>query len=128
MKTRNSIILYLSLSVALMVESISNSQITEDISAISQINNTDDSISLSQSDSGKTANITQIGSENNVDAVNGNQTAISQTGNQNIVNSSDTNSFSVYQRGDLNDATVTGNSGSVLIRQIGFNNISTVSQ
>ena len=72
--------------------------------------------------------ITQIGSKNDVDTGNGNKTTISQIGNENTVNSTDTNSFSIYQRGDMNEATVTGYSGSVVIRQIGFNNISTVSQ
>ncbi|MEI7840640.1 MAG: hypothetical protein WCJ11_09090 [Methylococcaceae bacterium] len=106
----------------------SSSYIVEDISEITQINNTDNDVTLSQIDSNKIATITQIGSKNDVDTVNGNKTTISQIGNENTVNSTDTNSFSIYQRGDMNEATVTGYSGSVVIRQIGFNNISTVSQ
>ncbi len=98
-----------------------SSRTVEDISVIAQINNTDNSVTLSQIDSNKIATITATSSDN--DIVNGN------IGNQNVVNSTaDTNSFSVYQRGNFNEATVTGDSGSVVIRQIGSNNISTVSQ
>lgn len=102
--------------------------IIEDTSAITQINNTDNNVTISQIDASKFATITQIGSHNDIDIINGNKITISQMGNQNVVNSADTNLFRVYQIGDLNAATVTGNSGSVVIRQDGHNNISHISQ
>ncbi len=128
MKTRILIII-LSLPMTITAQPTSNSShIIEDASVIAQIDNTDNSVNISQIDPNKIATITQIGSENDIDIANGNKTTISQIGNHNLVNSTDTNLLRVHQTGDLNAATVTGNSGSVVIRQDGCNNSSTISQ
>ncbi len=129
MRIRLSIMLSLSFPVTITAQPVSDdSHIIEDASAITQIDNTDNSVTISQIASSKIATITQIGSGNDIDIANGNKTTISQIGNQNVVNSTETNLFRVHQIGDLNAATVTGNSGLVFIRQEGHNNISHISQ
>lgn len=128
-KIRLLIVLPLFSPVTTIAQPASNSNhIIENTSTITQIDNTDNSVTISQIDSSKIATITQIGSENDIHITNGNKTTISQTGNQNVVNSADTHLFRVYQLGDSNAATLTGNSGSVVIRQDGCHNISDISQ
>jgi hypothetical protein len=134
MKIRLSIIIMLSssFSMTIMAQPTSRSHTTEENSSvITQIDNTDNSITISQIDSSKIADIThitQIGSGNEIDITNGNKMTISQMGNHNLVHSTDTHSFHVHQIGDSNVATVTGDSGSVVIRQEGHCNTSHILQ